>query len=183
MKKDKQTLRLDIINKLQHLNGEQRHQWESDLKQQFFEYLQTINVQRIALFYSFHPEVNVLPILEELEAQGYEVYLPCLATNYQLEFAPYQTGDTLKTVYRKVVQPMTDQRLEPELLDLIIVPGLAFSRNGYRVGFGGGYYDRLLAKLPTTKTVSLVFPIQMVDNDLLPVESFDQPVKKLFIAR
>lgn len=183
MKKDKQTLRLESINKLQELDSGQRRQWESDLKQQFFGYLQTIKVQKLALFYSFYPEVNVLPILEELEAQGYEVYLPCLAPNYQLEFAPYKMGDTLKTVYRKVVQPKTHQRLEPEQLDLIIVPGLSFSSEGYRVGFGGGYYDRLLAKLPTTNTVSLVFPIQMVDNDLLPVESFDQPVKKLIIAR
>lgn len=183
MKKDKQTLRLEIIDKLQQLECDQRSQWESNLKQQFFDYLQTQNIQKIALFYSFHPEVNVLPILEELEKQGYEVYLPCLAPNYQLEFAPYKMGEDLRTVYRKVVQPLTEQRLEPDKLDLIIVPGLAFSNEGYRVGFGGGYYDRLLAKLPKTSTVSLVFPFQMVEATLFPVESFDQPVKKLLIAR
>ncbi|MBZ4644854.1 MAG: 5-formyltetrahydrofolate cyclo-ligase [Clostridia bacterium] len=61
------------------------------------------------------------------------------------------------------------------LLDLVLVPGLAFDTSGYRIGYGGGYYDRLLQRLPQkTITIGLAFEFQIVDN--IPVESFDRKV-------
>jgi 5-formyltetrahydrofolate cyclo-ligase len=61
------------------------------------------------------------------------------------------------------------------LLDLVLVPGLAFDTSGYRIGYGGGYYDRLLQRLPQkTITIGLAFEFQIVGN--IPVESFDRKV-------
>lgn len=66
--------------------------------------------------------------------------------------------------------------MDPADIDLLLVPGLAFMNNGYRLGFGGGYYDRFL-KLYKKQTASLAFSSQIVSQ--LPVESHDIPVQKI----
>ena len=63
----------------------------------------------------------------------------------------------------------------PRALDLVVVPGVGFDRRGYRLGYGMGYYDRLLAELaPGCATVGLAFACQVVP--VLPREAFDRPV-------
>jgi 5-formyltetrahydrofolate cyclo-ligase len=57
-------------------------------------------------------------------------------------------------------------------IDLVLVPGLAFDRNGYRMGYGGGVYDRLLSRTPQARHIGLFFSQQFVHA--LPKESFDQ---------
>ena len=64
---------------------------------------------------------------------------------------------------------------------VVILPGLAFSKNGARLGFGGGYYDRLLAELPNeASTIAVAYPCQVVQD--LPTEPHDRSFKKLLIA-
>ena len=66
----------------------------------------------------------------------------------------------------------TDQGITPDEFDLILVPGLAFTRTGDRLGYGGGYYDRYLAKVrPSTICVGLAYDFQVIPS--LTVESFD----------
>ena len=74
-----------------------------------------------------------------------------------------------------VEEPISEQ--EAHHLDLLIVPGLAFSKNGYRIGFGGGYYDRFLSAFDG-KTVSLVFGEQF--NDQWTPDVFDIPIDKIY---
>lgn len=66
----------------------------------------------------------------------------------------------------------------PEQLDAILVPGVAFTRDGHRLGRGGGYYDRLLARCaPRTARIGVCFECQLVPE--LPGESHDQPVQRV----
>ena len=60
-------------------------------------------------------------------------------------------------------------------IDMIIVPGIAFDRNGYRLGYGRGYYDRYLQDKKCVFSLGLAFEIQLLDNNL-PREHFDQKV-------
>ncbi|MGO2109309.1 MAG: 5-formyltetrahydrofolate cyclo-ligase, partial [Staphylococcus equorum] len=63
-------------------------------------------------------------------------------------------------------------------LDLLIVPGVVFNHSGYRIGYGGGYFDKFLSQ-NTQPTISLLYDFQLGDFE---VESHDQPVEKLIIA-
>ncbi len=65
----------------------------------------------------------------------------------------------------------------PESVDLILVPGLAFTRDGHRLGRGRGYYDRLLARLPRTKRIGVCFECQLVDD--IPTEPHDMRVDEI----
>ncbi len=77
--------------------------------------------------------------------------------------------------------PETAARIEVEKLDLVIVPGLAFTARGDRLGRGAGYYDRFLAALPArVATVALAFACQLRDS--LPVEPHDQRVGAVLVG-
>lgn len=78
-----------------------------------------------------------------------------------------------------VDEPDVEALAKPDELDLLIVPALVFNRAGYRIGFGGGYYDRYLADY-RGKTCSLVFAEQLMED--WQIEEFDQPIQQLFLA-
>lgn len=73
---------------------------------------------------------------------------------------------------RTVVLPEDDPPPDPEGVDVVIVPGTAFTPDGHRLGQGGGWYDRFLVRLPaTTPTIGVGFAPQLVDE--VPVEDHD----------
>lgn len=76
------------------------------------------------------------------------------------------------------VPAATNKLYKPSELDMVIIPGLAFDKKGYRLGRGLAYYDRLLSKLHN-KTQSLGIIIKELVYDYLPVEEHDKPVKKI----
>lgn len=80
--------------------------------------------------------------------------------------------------YFDLLEPVVSEtrRVDNSEIDLMIVPGLAFTRQGYRIGFGGGYYDRFLKDFKHT-TVSLLHSNQLVKS--FPIETFDMPVQYL----
>lgn len=78
-------------------------------------------------------------------------------------------------------KPSTTRPVNPKALDVALVPGLAFDREGNRLGHGGGYFDRLLASLPpSTTTVGLCFRFQLLDR--LPTSSHDHAVQTVLAA-
>jgi len=77
--------------------------------------------------------------------------------------------------------PRTTRPVDPERLDLVLVPGLAFDRQGHRLGRGRGYFDRLLAAVPRNiPRVGLCFDFQLFDH--LPLRPHDQPVSAVLAA-
>ncbi len=69
--------------------------------------------------------------------------------------------------------------MEARTLDLIILPGLAFTRCGKRLGYGGGYYDRYLLRAPQAELIALAFAEQLCDD--LPTDSHDRRVAHVFV--
>lgn len=94
--------------------------------------------------------------------------------------AVYQVVDPdteLEPGYREIPEPDPDQTqpLEPKQLDVVLVPGLMFDPDGYRVGYGGGFYDRFLDRLPDdTTTVGVGYGFQI--RDRVPRMDHDEPV-------
>ncbi len=67
------------------------------------------------------------------------------------------------------------RKIDPKTLDLILVPGAAFDKNGYRIGYGGGYYDRFFNKLcHNTLKIGLAYQMQIINN--IPNDTYDKPV-------
>jgi 5-formyltetrahydrofolate cyclo-ligase len=133
----------------------------------------------IGITISRPPEVDTLQIIRKAWAQGKEVAIPkCNPQTRELVFRTFTRFSDLEMVYSGLYEPMVSktQEITSDALDLLIVPGLAFTKSGFRLGFGGGYYDRYLEG-NKAQTVSLAFSQQLVAQ--LPVESHDLPVSKI----
>ncbi len=119
----------------------------------------------VSAFRSFGDELDTGPLLACLAAGGYRLALPVMQGKAKpLLFRAWAPGDPMRTVQWGIEEPLTTA---PEILpDILLVPLLAFDRRGYRLGYGGGYYDRTLAMLRANQpvvAVGLAFSEQEVD--------------------
>lgn len=122
-------------------------------------------------------EFNTQLLIEKAWADGKRIVTPKSLPRREMIFYEV-TQDTLFEVSSfGIEEPLSKDVVTKDQIDLLIVPGLIFSEAGYRVGFGGGYYDTYLQDY-TGKTCSLVFG-ELIANDWQP-GPFDQPVDKIF---
>lgn len=88
----------------------------------------------------------------------------------------WQWGDKLQTGKYGILEPLPDSPLiDTTSVDLILVPSVMLDRTGYRLGYGGGYYDRMLASFSCQNTMGIVFDFAYIPH--LPRESWDKPLK------
>lgn len=124
----------------------------------------------------YRTEINVMPLLEKLAGNGVELVLPVVVENEQpLTFRRWKPGDPMEVGQLDIQVPLADApECDP---DVLLVPLLAFDDRGYRLGYGGGFYDRTLEKLRKEKSiiaVGVAYAGQEVGAVVRSVE--DQPV-------
>lgn len=175
---DKKEYRQLTLEKLGDISQEDRNKAEKSLIQQIKKEIFENDYQKIGLYYGKYPELTTEKIFQEIN--GIDIYLPRILPNRQLGFHLYRLGDELEQKWGLNQPVESSPKIEAQDLDLIIVPGVAFSPEGYRVGFGGGYYDRLLAKV-SVPTLSLIFKEQAYESGLWPIEDHDQGVGKILV--
>jgi 5-formyltetrahydrofolate cyclo-ligase len=125
-------------------------------------------------FWPFGPEIDVRPILYHMHAAGHPIALPVvIRRGLPLLFRQWQPGQALVAGSFGVPRP---DKNRPELTpEVLIVPLLAFDRAGYRLGYGGGFYDRTLAGLRAkgrALAIGVAFSVQEVPA--IPRDETDQ---------
>ncbi len=132
---------------------------------------------RIFLYLSVRREVDTRRLIRNLLSQGKTVALPVSLPEGKMFFAEYRPGSLTEGSVVPIPEPDdAAPRLEPCPGDLILVPALTFDRNGYRLGQGGGYYDRFLSAHDLF-SVGLARDVLLLDE--VPRESHDQCVRCL----
>ena len=106
-------------------------------------------------FYPFRSEISTLPLLARLAGDGFTTALPIvMGAGLPLTFRQWREGDAMGKGDWDIPIPLDTA---PEVLpDVLFVPLLSFDRKGYRLGYGGGFYDRTLAKLRAIKPVTAI---------------------------
>lgn len=125
----------------------------------------------------FNQEVQLLPLLRQAMADGKQIALPkCFGREMRFIL----TTDLSRIRYSDfgAPEPVDDEPIARDPSALVIVPGLAFDRQGYRIGYGGGYYDRFLAQEPEHPTIGLCYDFQLVSQ--LETDPHDIPVDIVF---
>lgn len=173
LKRDKRRVRNVVRGERDALPVDVREERAERVVQRFLDLPEVRRAGTIMLFSSFGSEVATGPLIERLHTRGVAVALPRIE-GAALVPVPYAPGDPTTTTSFGAEEPIADARLDPSTIDVVGVPGVAFDREGRRIGYGGGYYDRFLRGLPAF-TVGLVFGLQVVDQEL-PAGRFDLPV-------
>ena len=127
----------------------------------------------VMLFASLPDELPTHRVIERW-ARAKNVFLPRVKGD-DLEIIKFEPG-SLKQGSFDILEPVGDDIVDPSVLDLVIVPGVAFDRHGNRLGRGKGFYDRFLARTQAV-TIAVCFDCQLVDY--MPTEPHDLPAQHL----
>jgi 5-formyltetrahydrofolate cyclo-ligase len=127
-------------------------------------------------FSAIRDEIDPAALLARLHAAGYRLCLPVIeGKGLPLVFRAWSPGDAMGKVQWGIAEPLPDKPvLEP---DVVLVPLLAFDAMGYRLGYGGGFYDRTLERLRAIKPVVAVgVAYDELKVDAVPHQGYDQPL-------
>lgn len=183
MKELKKKMRMDIQKKLSDLSDGIRDLESEQMREQLFQTDIWKNATTIGVTVSRGNEINTYPIIERAWGEEKTVVVPkCHAKDFSMDFRKIDSYEQLEVVYFGLKEPIVEKTelITPEEIDLLIVPGLLFDEKGFRIGFGGGFYDRYLERYPGI-TVSLSHPVQL--NNDIPKEPFDKPVDYLILPK
>lgn len=170
----KAQLRGEIRARLTALPAEERRRQDSALFSAFLALPQVEHAQTVFLFYGVGTEPETSRLLSPLLERGKRVVLPRLLPGRRMECRLYCPDKPLVPHRYGLLEPSSECPLIPaEEIDLALVPALCYDRQGYRLGLGGGYYDRWLEAFSGT-TVGLCRYCLL--QECVPVESHDRQV-------
>jgi 5-formyltetrahydrofolate cyclo-ligase len=134
-------------------------------------------------FYPYQTEIDVRPLLGKLAGEGWTTCLPIVVAQHEpLIFRRWMPGQPTTPGMWDIPQPTDESPLvEP---DVLLVPMMAFDRKGYRLGYGGGFYDRTLQKLRAKKrivAIGVAYAGQQVDS--VPHDRHDQVLDFIMTER
>lgn len=137
------------------------------------------NAGVVAGYYPIGSEVDIIDILTDVINSKKTLALPVCTENGSLEFKKVLSLNNLQKRKFGILEPMDDSEDVPhEKIDFMLVPALVFDKNGHRIGYGKGYYDKTLIKIRSDcMTSGVAFGAQIIPS--INAESFDVPVKKI----
>ena len=131
------------------------------------------NAKTIYGYLPYNQEVRTVPMLEQALADGKRVAVPkCYGD--EMRFIYMDDLSLVENGYANIPEPIADGPIADDKTALVLMPGMAFTKNGDRMGYGGGFYDKFLASEPDHPTLALCYDFQMVES--LPTEEYDIPV-------
>lgn len=173
----KKTIRNEVLEKRGKLSKNDHKNFSKDINNSIYNSSYYKDAETIMTFVSFLDEVDTHEFIKESIANGKRIVVPITIPETK-ELRPSQVNDfsELEPGYYNILSPKEEfiRLVDPKEIDLVIVPGVAFDRSGYRVGYGGGYYDRFLSKIPNVVKIAIAFHLQLIDK--APKEHFDIPV-------
>ena len=123
-------------------------------------------------YYPVNNEIDDIQILKEFNKRNYKTSLPVIKSNFEMDFYSWSYFESLKINKFGIPEPYKKKKIYP---DVILVPLVAFDANLNRLGYGGGYYDRIIQKLENKKKIlkiGLAFSFQRVKK--VPIFKYDK---------
>ena len=173
----KKEIRSNILTKMKAFRNEDKVKADKWLREQLFTNTSYQQAQRIGIVLSMPHEVDTYKIIKESFSKNKDIFVP--NTDYSSHSMNFKELKDLSTLKKdeKGIHYVSENTEITDDLDLVIVPGVAFREDGYRIGYGGGYFDRFLSN-SNAPTLSLLYDFQSTHFE---IESHDQPVDKLII--
>lgn len=133
-----------------------RQEWDARVTLNLMAILDTLSIDHLAVYWPIKGEPDLLACYEKLHERGVALALPLVVAKDQaLQFVPWVPGDAMdKDDYGIPIPQKRDQFVTP---DVILIPCVGFNEQCYRLGYGGGFYDRTLAVLPQAQTIGIAY--------------------------
>lgn len=174
----KKGIRQKMLAMRRALSANETESRSSSLKENILSLPEYKNAKKIMAFLAMKGESNLDGFIRQALLDGKEVYIPVCLPERQMEagrlidMEHFEKGPLgLRNL------PAGYEVTSPESLDLVLIPGLAVSQEGIRLGMGAGYYDRYLARVPFEKRVAALWDFQVIPD--IPSEPFDQKIAKI----
>jgi 5-formyltetrahydrofolate cyclo-ligase len=173
---EKSALRKQMKEKIRSLSAKQKNEYDAQIAENLYALPVWQQAETIGITISRENEINTKPIIEKAWQEGKTVCVPkCDPQEKTMTFRAIRSFDQLESVYFGLQEPIVamTEEVASRQIDVMIVPGVCFSKAGYRIGYGGGYYDRYLQHF-WRPTISLAYSFQVVNH--VPFEAHDIPV-------
>ena len=170
---NKKRLRQALKARRQCLSGSERHQKSEKIRQNLHALAEFKSARTVFCFISLLDEVDTRPIISDMMTRGVRVAVPRIVDKTRMIAVGIDDRDTLKPDAYGILTPeSTTPVMAP--VDIALAPGLGFSREGGRIGYGHGYYDRWFSANPVPARIGLAFSEQITAE--LPLEKNDIPL-------
>ncbi|PWA13325.1 5-formyltetrahydrofolate cyclo-ligase [Pueribacillus theae] len=179
----KQEWRTFMKKKLAHMPSDTFGNLCKKIQDRLFQDCLWHEANTIGLTVSVNREIDTKKIIEEAWKLGKQTAVPkCSPDSFEMEFYLFDSFSQIERGFCNLEEPVVEKTraIAEKDLDLLIVPGLAFDKNGYRIGYGGGFFDRYLQKYPN-ETISLSFECQLIPH--VPRDRYDKPVNQLITEK
>ena len=176
---DKKELRKAIREKKRAMSAVEIEQKSQALTEAFLRSAAYQSAKTIYGYLPYNQEVRTVPMLEQALRDGKRVAVPkCYGDEmrfiYTVDLSAVEKG------YAGIPEPIADEPVADDESALVLMPGMAFDPQGHRIGYGGGFYDKFLAKEPDHPTLALCYDFQVLPH--LETEEFDIPVDTVIWA-
>ena len=173
----KSELRKQVLQEMKSIPQKQKMAMDQALTERFLNHPFYKEAKVIATYLSFPHEFQTQGLIDQALKDGKKVLIPKTYPKGRMEFVVYNPQQLKKTSFG-LLEPQGDlEVVDTSRIDLIHVPGLAFTTEGYRIGYGGGYYDRYLENF-AGQTMSTIYPCQIQNFNS---EDRDIPVQEVLI--
>ena len=174
----KQVLRRELLALRNAISPEDKQSWDAAINRAITEHEWFERAQMILAYYPVGSEPDIRPALEQALRQGKQIYLPrCEKAKREMSFYQVQSLEGLRPGAYGIPEPEGHCSLCIVNCALCIVPGIAFDKAGFRLGYGGGYYDRFLARHGDLRTLGVCY--EMLLRASLPRDASDIAVERV----
>ncbi len=174
----KETMRQEFLSLRDSLPEDSRLFWSAQIREHILNYIKEHGPDILFSYCSFRSEPDTFRLMEQLLSMGKTLALPKCEKGGVMEFFRVRRLEDLKKGAYGILEPTAEEKLSPEKAELILVPGCAFSKEGHRLGYGGGYYDRYLPKATRAKRLGVCFSACLAEE--IPTTAFDSKMDGIF---
>ena len=185
---EKKILRKEILTKRKNIDIVEKEKMDKKIFDKFFESKYYREAKNIFIYISYDSEINTKEIINKALKDNKKVYVPRTEFKTRLmDAVEIKSLDNLVESEYGILEPSLEEpHINPNELDLIVVPGVAFDRNGGRMGYGAGFYDRYFKKISKDnikkiEKLALAYDFQILDK--IPMNEQDVPVSYIITEK
>lgn len=166
----KQALRKKMMQLRNELNLEKKRVYDQLICRQLWAKVLELNAEKIHVYLPMGAEVDLFALIQKALDRDKTIICPKTLAKRRLEHLVLEDLEQLEDGYWGTTHPASGI-VHQGSIDLIIIPGLAFDQENYRLGYGGGYYDNFIKDYPKAYKLAVAYPFQIVED--VPKEAHD----------